>query len=484
MIDLKRNFSLKGLIESHEIECKLANGKDGNGAVPDDMWSTYSAMANTNGGLILLGVREKKGVFSVAGINDIERVKKDFFNTINNPQKISICLVDDSKVHTKLIDDKNIIIVEVPQANRKQRPVYVNSNPLTGTYLRLHEGDRKCSSEQVKAMLAEQLTDTLDDRIFNKFTIDDLDKSSIQIYRNLLSSSKPDHVWLELDDFEFIKSLKGWRKDRNTGVEGLTLAGLLMFGKWQSIQDALPQYFIEYQDITDNQTIDDNTRWNDRLIPDGSWSGNLFDFYRKVYRKLTEDLKIPFSISGGVRTSDSPVHVALREALVNTLVHADYNGHSPIKIVKQNGIFTFRNPGTMRVPFVIAKNGGESDCRNKYLHQMFLMIGLGERAGSGLPKIFSGWKSQHWSEPKLIENFESNNTRLELSTEGFIPKETIEKLKEICGSKFKSLNELDRVILATAAQNDIVSHEEIREITSYDTRKITLSLSKLVRLSF
>ncbi|MGM1068230.1 RNA-binding domain-containing protein [Enterobacter bugandensis] len=478
MIESTTITSLEHLAESREIECKQAAGRDGNGAVPDDLWPTYSAMANTNGGLILLGVKEKNGTFTASGINDIERVKKDLFNTLNNPQKISLNLISDEDVTVIKIDNKNILQINVPQANRKQRPVYLNSNPMTGTYLRLHEGDRKCTNDTVKIMLAEQMTDTLDDRIFEGYGIDDLDKNSIQIFRTLLATSKPNHVWLEHDDFSFIKAIKGWRKDRKTGIEGLTLAGILMFGKWEVIQEALPQYFIEYQEQ------DDSNRWVDRIVPDGTWTGNIFEFYRKVYRKLTEDLKIPFMVSNGLRTDDTPVHIAIREALVNTLVHADYNGHSPIKIVKFKSMFSFRNPGTMRVPFSIAKSGGESDCRNKNIHQMFLLIGLGERAGSGLPKIFSGWKTQHWSEPELKENFEIGNTTLELKTENIIPQSTISKIKEICGDRFDSLTELERLILATASEKKIVSHEEIRELTVYDTRKISLSLSKLVRLNF
>ena len=70
------------------------------------------------------------------------------------------------------------------------------------------------------------------------------------------------------------------------------------------------------------------TRWLDRVIPDGTWSGNLFDFYRRVVRKLVADLKVPFVLKGYVRQDDTPVHRALREALVNSLVHADQHGAS------------------------------------------------------------------------------------------------------------------------------------------------------------
>lgn len=125
-------------------------------------------------------------------------------------------------------------------------------------------------------------------------------------------------------------------------------------------------------------------------MPDGAWSGNLYDFFRRVIRKLTEDLKVPFVLQGGERVDDTPAHQALREALVNTLIHADYTGRASVLVVKQPSGLVFRNPGMMRVPVMQALAGGASDCRNRTLHQMFLFINLGELAGSGLPKIRSG----------------------------------------------------------------------------------------------
>ena len=74
----------------------------------------------------------------------------------------------------------------------------------------------------------------------------------------------------------------------------------------------------------------------------------------------------------------------------------------------------FRNPGLMRIPIEQAIAGGVSDCRNRIIHQMFLLIGFGERAGSGIPKIYSGWKDQNWNRPKLYEREAPVQTLLEL----------------------------------------------------------------------
>lgn len=64
------------------------------------------------------------------------------------------------------------------------------------------------------------------------------------------------------------------------GYSGLRLAGLLMFGRAEMICDALPHYMAEYQERPAPKA---NKRWVDRLVPDGRWSGNLYDFLRKVY---------------------------------------------------------------------------------------------------------------------------------------------------------------------------------------------------------
>lgn len=477
MSDIK---SILNINESVELECKQAQGKDGNGELPHDFWPTYSAMANAYGGKVLLGVKERNEKFIVVGITNLEKIKKDLFNTLNNKSKVSHNILNDSCVYVKEIDGKNIIVIEIPQATIKQRPIYINGNPMVGTYIRQHEGDRRCSDSDIKNMLAEQGSDTLDGKIHHNFNVDDLDKKTLQAYRISFSRIKPHHPWLEYDDLNLMKALNGWKKDRKTGEEGLTTAGLLMFGSWSSIQEAIPNYFIEYQEQDDS-----TNRWVDRIVPDGTWSGNLFDFYRKVYVKLIEDLKVPFSLDkDGYRTEDSPIHEALREALVNTLVHSNYNDQTPIKIIKKHGLFYFRNPGIIRIPLETAKIGGLSDCRNKYLHQMFLMAGLGERAGSGLPKIYSGWKSQHWSEPQLKENRDENITTLELLTENMIPQDIFDEIKLLCSDKFKKLNEIDVFILSEAIKTKIISHDLIKKNTIADSRKITLSLAKLVKNGF
>jgi predicted HTH transcriptional regulator len=185
-------------------------------------------------------------------------------------------------------------------------------------------------------------------RICNRYGLNDIDLESLHAYRNQFASYKSGHPWLGADDTEFLHLLGAWREDRETKENGLTLAGLLMFGQWPAIMTCAPLYFVDYQEKPDEP--DTSVRWLDRVVPDGTWSGNLFDFYRKVIRKLTADLKVPFHLQGDKRVDDTPIHQALREALVNTLVHADYSDRASVRVIKRPSGFEFRNPGALHVP--------------------------------------------------------------------------------------------------------------------------------------
>lgn len=138
------------LRESCELEFKLAAGQDGKGELPKEFWKSYCAMANTNGGIILLGVKEKGGQFSFHSIEKPEKVLKELFDGVGNPAKVSVNLLTNESAQTLEIEGHRIIAVEVPRATRRQRPVYLNGNPLGGhCYRRLHEGDHHIPDEEV-----------------------------------------------------------------------------------------------------------------------------------------------------------------------------------------------------------------------------------------------------------------------------------------------------------------------------------------------
>lgn len=480
MIEIDSLKDITALKESVDVECKLAAGQDGKGKLPKDFWETYSAFANTYGGDVFLGIRERSpGQFELSGIENPNKVIDELWTGLNNPQKVSDCILHDRWVKVLEIESHSIIHIHVPQATRKQRPIYIKGNPLLGTYKRFNSTDQLQSEESVRRMLAEQVEDTRDGEILQGYGLDDLDIDSFNQYRQLYINRQPDHPWNQLDAQGFLYRIGGWRRDRETGHSGLTRAGLLMFGHLTAIKEAFPNYMLDYQERPEPKA---ELRWVDRLTLDGAWSGNVFDFYRRVIRKLTTDLKIPFLLEGDQRQDDTLVHKALREALVNTLVHADFSGRASILVVKRPDMFGFRNPGLMRVPVDLALAGGNSDCRNRLLQDMFRYLGLGENAGSGLPKIFQGWTSQHWRQPVLRErNTPGDQTLLELHMLSLVPEKVLEDLKQSLGYEtFSQLTDRERLVLITARIETTVDHGRMMSILDIHPRDLTTLFSGLV----
>lgn len=194
--------------------------------------------------------------------------------------------------------------------------------------------------------------------------------------------------------------------------------------------------------------------------------------------------RLPFQLQAGQRIEDTPVHEALREALVNTLIHADFSGRVSVLVVKRPDMFGFRNPGLMRIPIAQAVAGGTSDCRNRRLQTMFQLVGYGDHAGSGLPKIYHNWAGQHWRRPVLYEVNDPEQTLMELRMTSLLPAQAVAELETHLGGKFSGLPPLEHLALVTAATEGRVNHGRLREIATDHPTDITKMLARLVRDGF
>ena len=202
---LLENIDPISIAEGKDLECKAAQGRDGRGAVPEEFWKSYSAMANSDGGLILLGVDEKpRGNFLVLGVADVEKVRKALWDALHNRQKVSANLLAEQDIAPVQIDGKIVLRIRVPRASRQSRPVHIGSNPFGGTYLRRHEGDYQADDEAVRRMMAERVEDSRDDRVLKGYDFNDLDMETVAVYRNRFSAVTPGHVWTDLPMPDFL----------------------------------------------------------------------------------------------------------------------------------------------------------------------------------------------------------------------------------------------------------------------------------------
>ncbi len=141
--------------ETWNVECKLAQGRDGHGALPEDIWETYSAFANTQGGDIFLGLRELgPGNYELAGISNPGRVVDELLTGANDPKVVSANVLCIDSIEILTIEGKFVIHVHIPKASVHLRPVYVGSDPLHGSFIRTGSSDIKLFPDRVKRMQA------------------------------------------------------------------------------------------------------------------------------------------------------------------------------------------------------------------------------------------------------------------------------------------------------------------------------------------
>ena len=479
---LKIQSFLDDLMNAHEnkeIEFKSAHG-----GFPGSFWETYSSFANTDGGIIIFGIKEKNNVFSAQPYNktEIEKIRKTFFSCQNDKRVVNLPLLLDKEVLEIPYNDGFLIAFIIPRATREQRPIYVGQDPMTGTFRRNDEGDYRCNPTVPTQMFADRESTQYktESRILKNYSWDDIDMTSFRQYRTMFANRTPSHPWTALDDLDLMRKLGGYRRDRDTGVEGFTLAGLLMFGKTESITDpeCAPDFMLDYRDIPSDTT---STRWVDRVYPDGTWEANLFQFYRLVLPKLQSFMPKPFVLKGDERQDETPAHEALREALINALVHTSYNGSTRIVILKLPNAITMSNPGFMLVSLRQYYEGGLSECRNPSLQKMFGLIGKSDKAGSGVDKILKGWKSAKWRRPYIEERSLPDKVELYLPMESLISEDTLRVLRMKFGNKIDSLDHNRLSILSSAYIDEYVTNSSLRNQIELHPADITKLLRELVR---
>ena len=174
-------------------------------------------------------------------------------------------------------------------AKREEKPVYVDNDLFGATFRRNHEGDYRCTRLQVKTMLRDQAENTMDMEVLDEVPMEDLNYETIQGYRNRHRTLKPGHPFERLNDSEYLRSIGAAAISREDRQLHPTAAGMLMFGEEYNIVRHFPEYFLDYREM-----LDPAIRWTDRLqSSSGEWSGNICDFYFRVYNKIIMDVKKP-----------------------------------------------------------------------------------------------------------------------------------------------------------------------------------------------
>lgn len=166
-------------------------------------------------------------------------------------------------------------------------------------------------------------------------------------------------------------------------------------------------------------------------------------------------------MEGVVRRDDSLQHKAVREAVTNMIIHADFMVNGLLRIEKYDDRIVLTNPGLLKLPLEQIYHGGESKARNQRMQNMFRMIGYGENLGSGFPLILNAWNEKHWMKPELLEQTELMQVKLTLYIQNNVAS----------GSSNDPINdpinltERQKLILQTFSEEKSLSKERLCEKT-------------------
>ena len=249
------------------------------------------------------------------------------------------------------------------------------------------------------------------------------------------------------------------------------------FGNGLGIRERFDNIRMDY---IDESNLLPGSRWSDRLTYDGMWENNLYSFMRQVMPRLVRGIKRPFKLDGMVRVDDTPIHKAIREAVVNMMIHADYLVTGVLKIVKSDKGFFFSNPGNLKLPVQAIYEGGHSVARNPRIQTMFRMIGYGDNIGSGFPAILSAWGDENWRKPDLSQNEELHQVELKLWMISLMPAECTEHLHRLLGTAYDHLDREAQLILGTAYLERRVTNVRMRSMLDLNSTDIGHVLAELV----
>ncbi|MCM1440971.1 MAG: hypothetical protein NC131_17485 [Roseburia sp.] len=212
---------------------------------------------------------------------------------------------------------------------------------------------------------------------------------------------------------------------------------------------------------------------------------NLLSWF---WGRLRLGLKRPFELNKDMtRKGETPADIALREAIANTIIHADYWIDAGIRIIKRPEGLKFVNPGTMLVNKDTLFTDSEqiSICRNKNLQRMFQVLGMGDKAGSGVEKITKGWFDTCLAFPQIKELPNPWRVVWLLPSVGMIPRKNLDTIIHRIGEhKFSQLSSFEKLVLVCVPFDCFISHGNIQNMLPMHSADLSRYLSRFVERGY
>ena len=371
--------------------------KEAQRGVPGDAYTTASAFANTAGGWLVFGVRDRAGGFEIVGVLEVDKVQNEFLSVLRAGKKLNRIIAANERLIEN--DGKTLLVFHIPEARRQDKPVYLNGD-IRKSFLRRGAGDERCTQAEIERLLRDAADERHDGGIVDLDPERCFDGGSLRWYRKLFDERNPGHD-ATLSDPEF---LHHWGLVVESGERQLpTRAAILLFGAPPALHQMLPRPVVDWQWIRGHSSDElADERWADRRVIEA----NLVEAWKTLVDCYLRRADRPFSVDPETlqREDLPPDYIGFREAAINLLIHQDYADHTRKATIR---LFDDRlllwNPGDAFASADELLDPGEKEVRNPRIVDAFRRIGLSEQAGTGIRAIFRNWR-RLGRVPPVIDN--------------------------------------------------------------------------------
>lgn len=306
---------LRALGETSRIEAKAG------GSAGRSVMETVCSFANEpglGGGYLLLSVDEQKDLLiptdPVIGVKNVDKITNDLLSQCRTMLNVPVT----PRIEPEEIEGKIVLVVFVPEAASGSKPIYFKDDGLPhGAFRRGSSGDVQCSDDDLLVLYADRSAESFDSSIVPRAEWDDIDPDAVEDYRKERRKTAPTAIELSYSDEDLLYSLSGVQKQNGAYLP--TVAGILLFGKKLALRRLFP------------------------LMRDP-----LMLVVRRAMTAVLEDFSQPFLLPEGSaqRQPFTPLPAdALREAIVNAVMHRSYRDQSPVQIIRYANRLEIRNAG-------------------------------------------------------------------------------------------------------------------------------------------
>jgi ATP-dependent DNA helicase RecG len=374
--------------------------------LPRRLWETLSSFSNTRGGgVIILGLDEAAR-FAAAGVRDPAKVMQDLASLCDQmepPLRIAVDIYP--------FEGTSLVVAEVPEVDLTHKPCHYRGAGLTnGAFIRVGDGDRKLTTYEVQLMLASRGQPREDEAPVPEATPDDLDAELVGGLLQRLRQADATY-FRQLDDDRALQVLKVLVRHDNRWVP--SLGGLLALGIYP--QQFFPQLgvtFVAYP----SPLIGEPGPRGERFLDNRRFDGPVPRLVRPVLDALERHMSRRAIIEGAFRADEWEYpEAAVREAIVNALVHRDLSGAArgtPVQIQLFPDRLTILNPGGLFGPVTAERLGevGVSATRNQVLMKVLEDTVVPEEArlvcenrGSGIVAMLAALDRVGLPPPRFVD---------------------------------------------------------------------------------